>query len=133
MKKYFLLLAMLFIAVANYAEKNANYVEASQEAYSASEPLMLEGYYALSPGERYNLMTLNTVQGDPEQITIVVENPVLSSYNWSISGSGISKYICDRHLCEVYFHTRGYQGFTVTLSGPLASTGEQVIKVFAFN
>ena len=34
MKKYLILLAMLLVAVANYAEKPANYVEASQEAYS---------------------------------------------------------------------------------------------------
>ena len=42
MKKYLILLAMLLVAVANYAEKPANYVEASQEAYRASDPLMLE-------------------------------------------------------------------------------------------
>ena len=45
MKKYLILLAMLLVAVANYAEKPANYVEASQEAYRASDPLMLEGYF----------------------------------------------------------------------------------------
>ena len=45
MKKYLILLAMLLVAVANYAEKPANYVEASQEAYRASDTLMLEGYF----------------------------------------------------------------------------------------
>ena len=45
MKQYLILLAMLLVAVANYAEKPANYVEASQEAYRASAPLMLEGYF----------------------------------------------------------------------------------------
>jgi len=135
MKKYVLLLAMLFIAVANYAEKPANYVEAAVEAYSASDPLMLEGYFT---GDTFSgqiqLMTANQIPGynDPHKVTIVVSNPVLSSYNWEISGSGVSSYISDRHLCEVYFKTGGGRGFTATLSGPLASTGQQVTKVFGF-
>lgn len=135
MKRYFILLAMLFIAVASYAEKPANYVEATQEAYSASDPLMLEGYFT---GDTFSgqieLMTGNQIPGsnDPKQITIVVTNPVLSSYHWEISGSGVSRFVTDAHLCEVYFRTGGGRGFTATLSGPLASTGQQVTKVFGF-
>ena len=135
MKKYLLLLAMLFIAVANYAEKPANYVEAAVEAYSASDPLMLEGYFT---GDTFSgqiqLMTANQIPGsnDPGRIAIVVTNPVLSSYSWEISGSGVSSYVSDGHLCEVFFKTGGGRGFTATLSGPLASTGQQVTKVFGF-
>ena len=86
MKKYLILLAMLLVAVANYAEKPANYVEASQEAYRASDPLMLEGYFT---GDTFSgqieLMTANQIPGynTPTRLTIVVSNPVLSSYNWS--------------------------------------------------
>ena len=62
MKKYLILLAMLLVAVANYAEKPANYVEASQEAYRASDPLMLEGYFT---GDTFSgqieLMTANQI------------------------------------------------------------------------
>ena len=89
MKKYLILLAMLLVAVANYAEKPANYVEASQEAYRASDPLMLEGYFT---GDTFSgqieLMTANQIPGynTPTRLTIVVSNPVLSSYNWSVSG-----------------------------------------------
>ena len=96
MKKYLILLAMLLVAVANYAEKPANYVEASQEAYRASDPLMLEGYFT---GDTFSgqieLMTANQIPGynTPTRLTIVVSNPVLSSYNWSVSGNGISSYI----------------------------------------
>lgn len=131
MKKYFLMLAMSFIAVANYAEKPANYVEASQEAY-ASDPLMLEGYFTCDNSGQYELMTANMIPGYPKKLTIVVNNPVLSSYNWSVSGSGISYYISDYHLCEIYFSTGSGHGCTVTLSGSLASTGQQVTKVFGF-
>ena len=64
MKKYLILLAMLLVAVANYAEKPANYVEASQEAYRASDPLMLEGYFT---GDTFSgqieLMTTNQIPG----------------------------------------------------------------------
>ena len=64
MKKYLILLAMLLVAVANYAEKPANYVEASQEAYRASDPLMLEGYFT---GDTFSgqieLMTANQIPG----------------------------------------------------------------------
>ena len=83
MKKYLILLAMLLVAVANYAEKPANYVEASQEAYRASDPLMLEGYFT---GDTFSgqieLMTANQIPGynTPTRLTIVVSNPVLSSY-----------------------------------------------------
>lgn len=133
MKKCFLLLTMLFVAVANYAGKTANYVEASQEAYSISDPLMLQGYYSSAPGERYELMTVNKVPYNANRITVVVTNPVLSPYNWSVSGSGVSHYISDYHLCEIYFSTGGSRSCTITLSGPLSSTGEQVVKVFAFN
>ena len=127
MKKYLILLAMLLVAVANYAEKPANYVEASQEAYRASDPLMLEGYFT---GDTFS----NQIPGynTPTRLTIVVSNPVLSSYNWSVSGNGISSYISDSHLCEIFFKTGGSRGCTVTLSGPLASTGQQVTKVFGF-
>lgn len=82
MKKYLILLAMLLVAVANYAEKPANYVEASQEAYRASDPLMLEGYFT---GDTFSgqieLMTANQIPGynTPTRLTIVVSNPVLSS------------------------------------------------------
>jgi len=135
MKKYLILLAMLLVAVANYAEKPANYVEASQEADRASDPLMLEGYFT---GDTFSgqieLMTANQIPGynTPTRLTIVVSNPVLSSYNWSVSGNGISSYISDSHLCEIFFKTGGSRGCTVTLSGPLASTGQQVTKVFGF-
>ena len=80
MKKYLILLAMLLVAVANYAEKPANYVEASQEAYRASDPLMLEGYFT---GDTFSgqieLMTANQIPGynTPTRLTIVVSNPVL--------------------------------------------------------
>ena len=127
MKKYLILLARLLVAVANYAEKPANYVEASQEAYRASDPLMLEGYFT---GDTFSgqieLMTTNQIPGynTPTRLTIVISNPVLSFYNWSVSGNGISSYI--------FFKTGGSRGCTVTLSGPLASTGQQVTKVFGF-
>lgn len=126
---------MLFVAVANYAEKPANYVEASQEAYSASDPLMLEGYFT---GDTFygqiELMTGNSIPGsdNPSRITIVVTNPVLSSYNWEISGHGVTRFVTDAHLCEVYLYPGYGRGFTATLSGPLASTGQQVTKVFGF-
>ena len=131
MKKFFLLFAMLFIAVANYAEQPANYVEVSQEAYMASDPLMLEGYYVTNTGIKNDLMTTNGLPNDTESITIVVTNPVLSSYNWSVTGSAVYRYVVDRHLCEVYFEN-GRRGCTVSLSGPLSSTGVQVQKVFGF-
>ena len=78
MKKYLILLAMLLVAVANYAEKPANYVEASQEAYRASDPLMLEGYFT---GDTFSgqieLMTANQIPGynTPTRLTIVVVIP----------------------------------------------------------
>lgn len=132
MKKFFILLAMLFIAMANYAEKPANYVEVSQEAYLTLDPLMLEGYFTCDSFGQYELMTTNRIPSDLKRLTIVVSNPVLSSYNWSVSGSGVSSYISDYHLCEISFFTGGSRGCTVTLSGPLASTGQQVTKVFGF-
>lgn len=122
---------MLFIAVVNYAEKPANYVEVEQSAY-ATDPLMLEGYYTTDTGFKGDLMTSNKVPDGTTCLTIVVTNPVLSSYTWSVSGSGVYRYIVDSHLCEIYYSTGVSLGCTVTLSGALSSTGAQVQKIFGF-
>lgn len=90
MKKYFLLLAMLFIAVANYAEKPANYVEASQ-VNDTRAIYNVEGWYELSSGYRTTFQ-IGSNLGIPDGITtmyLYITSPVLTSYTFTSSVPGL--------------------------------------------
>lgn len=90
MKKYFLLLVMLFIAVANYAEKPANYVEMSSEN-DARVIYNVAGWYETSSGYRATFQIGSNLR-IPNGITtmyLYITSPVLTSYTFTSSVPGL--------------------------------------------
>ncbi len=90
MKKYFLLLVMLFIAVANYAEKPANYVEAPS-VNDARVIYNVAGWYETSSGYRATFQIGSNLR-IPNGITtmyLYITSPVLTSYTFTSSVPGL--------------------------------------------
>lgn len=81
---------MLFIAVANYAEKTANYVEISNEN-DARAIYSVEGWYELSSGYRATFQIGSNLR-IPDGITtmyLYITSPVLTSYTFTSSVPGL--------------------------------------------
>lgn len=81
---------MLFIAVANYAEKTANYVEISNEN-DARAIYSVEGWYERSSGYRTTFQIGSNLR-IPDGITtmyLYITSPVLTSYTFTSSVPGL--------------------------------------------
>lgn len=132
MKKLSLLFALLLVVVASYAEKPVNHVLTNIPGYAVADPETLIGTYSTNVGSGI-LQTLNALPNNTRTLYIYLENPVLTSYSWTVSGSSVVNYSTDGgNWCSIQFDGNG-KSASVQVSGYSTVLGRNVFKSFGFN
>ena len=135
MKKYFILLAMLFISVVNYAENPANYVEASSEN-NARAIYNVEGWYETNTGYRstFSIGTNLRIPDGTTEMNLFITTPVFNSYTFTSNVSGLIKYSSSNYVhlsCSGTIYNT-LDGTSIDVTGYCPSTGQNETFHIAF-
>lgn len=126
---------MLFIAVANYAEKPANYVEASQ-VNDARAIYNVEGWYETNTGysSTFSIGSNLRIPEGTIEMNLFITAPVFNSYTFTSDVPGLIKYSSNN---RVYLSCSGtsfntMDGTSIDVTGYCPATGQNETFHIAF-
>lgn len=126
---------MLFIAVADYAEKPANYVE-SPNVNDARVIYNVAGWYETNTGYRstFSIGTNLRIPNGTTAMNLFIDSPVFSSYSFTSNVPNLIKSFSGNY---VYLNCSGtvydtLDGTSIDVSGYCPSTGQNETFHIAF-